>query len=456
MSESTASAITLLLLIAAAGKSAQIPLYLWLPDAMAGPTPVSALIHAATMVTSGVYLLIRMNPVLEASAEWATTTIAWVGAITALFAASIAVAQNDIKKVLAYSTISQLGYMFLAIGLGGYVAAVFHMVTHACFKALLFLGSGSVIHGMDGDQDMRHYGRLAKVMPITAITFIIGWLAISGVPPFSGFWSKDEVLLVAFDEGGWGKALWVIGILVALLTAFYMTRQVVLTFFGRYRYNDPRPDELPENAAPIEYPALYEPPAVADDVELPASVEQRAKHHPHESPWTMTASLVLLAGLAVFAGLLNLPFGGWHNLEKFLEPSLAGNEAHIDASGGLKVGLGAIAVIVAVVGVAVALGAYLRNKRSPKTLEPEVLAEGWYYDQTVSNFMGGPGRKAFEAVAWFDRTIIDGAVVGTGRAVQAASTGLQRVQNGFVRSYAALLASGGLLLLAYFLLRATL
>ena len=224
------------------GKSAQFPLYLWLPDAMAGPTPVSALIHAATMVTSGVYLLTRLNPILFEANSWVPNLIAWVGAGTALFAATIAIGQNDIKKVLAYSTVSQLGYMFLAVGTGAYVAAIFHMVMHAFFKALLFLGSGSVIHGMHDDQDMRHYGRLHKLMPITASTFIVGWLAIAGVPPFAGFWSKDEILAHAWDHN---KGLWVIGIVTALLTAFYMSRQVFMTFFGqRYRYSDPTKEEI--------------------------------------------------------------------------------------------------------------------------------------------------------------------------------------------------------------------
>jgi len=241
VAESTATFIAVMLFVGAIGKSAQFPLYLWLPDAMAGPTPVSALIHAATMVTSGIYLLTRVNPVIADAADWVPSLIAWVGVGTALFAATIAVAQTDIKKVLAYSTVSQLGYMFLAVGSGAYVAAVFHMITHAFFKALLFLGSGSVIHGMDGDQDLRHYGGLRRLMPITGITFIIGWLAIAGVPPFAGFWSKDEILAFAWNES---PALWAVGLVTAVLTAFYMTRQVLLTFFGRYRYPDPRADEV--------------------------------------------------------------------------------------------------------------------------------------------------------------------------------------------------------------------
>ncbi|MDY7101710.1 MAG: NADH-quinone oxidoreductase subunit L, partial [Actinomycetota bacterium] len=237
----TATGIALLLFVGAIGKSAQLPLYVWLPDAMAGPTPVSALIHAATMVTAGVYLMVRTNPILALAYDWAPDVVAWTGAITALFAATAAVAQQDIKKVLAYSTVSQLGYLFLAVGVGGYVAAIFHMITHAFFKALLFLGSGSVIHGMHHEQDMRRYGGLYRFMPITAGLFIVGWLAIAGVPPFAGFWSKDEILAYAFDVN---PALWAVGLVTALLTAFYMSRQVFMTFFGRYRYADATPEEI--------------------------------------------------------------------------------------------------------------------------------------------------------------------------------------------------------------------
>jgi NADH-quinone oxidoreductase subunit L len=241
----TATLVVVLVLLAAAGKSAQLPLYVWLPDAMAGPTPVSALIHAATMVTSGVFLLTRLNPVLAEADTWSRGLVAWIGAITALLAATIAVAQTDIKRVLAYSTVSQLGYLFLAVGVGGYVAAIFHMVTHAFFKALLFLGSGSVIHGLHDEQDMRRMGGLYKFMPVTGFTFIIGWLAIAGVPPFSGFWSKDEILLYAWNADSiGGKGLWAVGLVTALLTAFYMSRQVILTFLGRTRFFDATGDEI--------------------------------------------------------------------------------------------------------------------------------------------------------------------------------------------------------------------
>ena len=261
LASSTATVIVILLFVGAAGKSAQLPLYIWLPDAMAGPTPVSALIHAATMVTAGVYLMVRVNPLIAAADAWAPDAIAWVGVATALFAAGAAMAQNDIKKVLAYSTISQLGYMMLAVGTGAYVAAIFHMVTHAFFKALLFLGSGSIIHALDGDQDMRRYGALRAAMPVTAVTFIVGWLAIAGVPPLAGFWSKDEILAYAFDSS---PALWVVGLVTAVLTAFYMSRLVFMAFYGEARYGDER--------------------------------------HPHEPSTLMTVPLVVLgvAGLAAW------------------------------------------------------------------------------------------------------------------------------------------------------------
>src|SRR5689334_12062187 len=235
LSQSTVTAIALLLFVGAMGKSAQVPLHVWLPDAMEGPTPVSALIHAATMVTAGVFLVVRAHPFFEASSH-AGDVVAWVGVITALFAATVALVQNDIKRVLAYSTISQLGYMFLAAGVGAYSAAIFHMITHAFFKALLFLGAGSVIHGMHDEQDMRRMGALRKFMPVTFITFIVGWLAIAGIIPFSGFWSKDSILAKAWIHGDY--ALWVVGSVAAIATAFYMTRQVWLVFYGSERWSE--------------------------------------------------------------------------------------------------------------------------------------------------------------------------------------------------------------------------
>jgi NADH-quinone oxidoreductase subunit L len=443
----TATAIALLLFVGACGKSAQLPLYVWLPDAMAGPTPVSALIHAATMVTSGVYLMTRVNPILAQGYEWAPDVIAWTGAITALFAATIAVAQNDIKKILAYSTVSQLGYMFLAVGVGAYVAAIFHMVTHAFFKALLFLGSGSVIHGMHEEQDVRRMGGLRRYMPVTAVTFIIGWLAIAGVPPFAGFWSKDEILLFAFDAN---PALWAVGLVTALLTAFYMSRQVFLVFFGDERWRDAPVHASSEAEQSAEAVAEGDGDAHGSDGHAEVSHEHP---QPHESPWLMTLPLVVLAGLAVVAGGLNLPFTpDTHLLERWLHPVIGENEAHITVETATKVGLAVVAVIVGLVGIAAAAAVYLQKRRAP--IEPELLEEAWYYDRSISAFMDGPGRQGFEGVAAFDRNVVDGAVNGVAALVRGGGRGLRVLQSGFVRSYALGVAVGVVGLLTYFLTRA--
>jgi NADH-quinone oxidoreductase subunit L len=413
----TVTAIAALLFLGACGKSAQLPLFVWLPDAMAGPTPVSALIHAATMVTSGVFLMTRIAPLLDHSYSWVPNLIAIVGAATAIVAASIAVAQNDIKKVLAYSTISQLGYMFLAIGCGAYVAAVFHMVTHAFFKALLFLGSGSVIHGVHDEQDMRKMGGLAKFMPVTAVTFIIGWLAIAGVPPFAGFWSKDDILLNAFDKN---IVLWLVGFVTAVLTAFYMSRQVFMVFFGKERF------------------------------------ETEGEHavHPHESPWTMTLPLVVLAGLATAGGALNLPFS--HDtklLERWLAPVVEEFERHLDVPGTTQVVLAALTSVAAIGAILFARRVYLEHKVSADRLEPEILAHAWYYDEAISGFVGGPGEEVFEGVATFDRVAVDGAVNGVGTLVREGASRLRKVQTGYVRNYALGMAVGAFILIGLFLTR---
>jgi NADH-quinone oxidoreductase subunit L len=514
---STATFIALMLFVGAIGKSAQFPLYLWLPDAMAGPTPVSALIHAATMVTSGIYLLTRVNPIIADAADWVPTLIAWTGAGTALFAATIAVAQRDIKKVLAYSTVSQLGYMFLAVGSGAYVAAVFHMITHAFFKALLFLGSGSVIHGMDGDQDMAHYGGLRRFMPITAGTFVIGWLAIAGVPPFAGFWSKDEILAFAWNES---PLLWAVGLVTAVLTAFYMTRLVILTFFGRHRYADPRPDEVEDAwaaalaaaeeavvdaaaavdaalaaseaetdetdepavaeallaaraaheaaveerdgivASAAERPelpalALYGAPDVGPVADrLPDEVAERSGHHPHESPWTMALPLVVLAVLSVLGGLIQLPFSAaTKRLEGWLEPTLFGNEVHLSAGTGTLWILAAIAVAGGALGILVAVAAYLQRRVDHTAFEQPILADAWRFDRLVSNFMGGPGRAGFEATARFDSSVVDGAVESVATMVKAEAGLLRRFHNGLVRTYAAGIGAGAVGLVIWFLSR---
>jgi NADH-quinone oxidoreductase subunit L len=422
ISHVTATAIALMLFVGACGKSAQLPLYLWLPDAMEGPTPVSALIHAATMVTAGVFLMTRMNPVIAEAYHWAPTIIAVVGAATALFAATVAVAQNDIKKVLAYSTVSQLGYMFLAVGSGAYVAAIFHMITHAFFKALLFLGSGSVIHGMHHEQDMRKMGALRVLMPVTGFTFIIGWLAIAGVPPFAGFWSKDEILLYVFANN---RGLYVVGLVTALLTAFYMTRQVIMVFFGEAKWKD----HSEEHGAHGDFV-------------------------PHESPKIMLFPLVVLAVLSVGGGLLQLPFTkDLHFLEKWLEPIVEHGEAHISGSWAYdnKYLLMLVAIVVALGGIALAVGVY--GKKKLPAIEPQILANAWNYDKGVSAFMGGPGRQSFEGVAWADAHVIDGAVRGTGLVVRQSSGLVRKIQSGYVRVYAAAIVIGVLAMLAWFMWR---
>ena len=422
LNHGTATAIALLFFLGACGKSAQLPLYVWLPDAMEGPTPVSALIHAATMVTAGVYLMCRLNPILAVSTG-ALTVIAIVGAATALFAATVAVAQNDIKKVLAYSTVSQLGYMFLAVGSGAYVAAVFHMVTHAFFKALLFLGSGSVIHGLHDEQDMRRMGALRKFMPITAFTFIIGWLAIAGVPPFAGFWSKDEILLNAWDRS---PVLWAVGLVTALLTAYYMSRQVFMVFFGEARWAEARPG------------------AVGGAHQV---------REPHESPVTMVAPLVALAGLAVVGGVLNLPFfDRWKLLERWLDPVVGASLHHVSSGTGAKVTLAALATIAGIAGIVGAWLVYLRHR--VRAFEPAVLAAGWRVDAAYARVVDGPGRWAFNGLTWFvDTKLVDGAVNGLGVLARSSGTQLRRLQTGLVRRYALGIAGGAVLLLAWFATR---
>ena len=406
MSAAAGTAVSLLLFVAAAGKSAQLPLYVWLPDAMEGPTPVSAMVHAATMVTSGVYLLVRMNGLLT---DDALLVIAVIGAATALFAALSAVAQHDIKKVLAYSTISQLGFMFLAIGSGAYVAAIFHVITHAFFKALLFLGSGSVIHGMHDEQDMRKMGALRALMPITAGTFIVGWLAIAGVPPFSGFWSKDEILLAAWEQKNIGPLLWFVGLVTALLTAYYMTRQVILVFFGEQRWDE--------------------------DV------------HPHESSWTMTLPLCLLAGAGVGGGGINLPLvKEWLVLEHFLEPIFA-HPHHFSSGTSTKVVLAVISVVIGVLGITIATLAWLFRRIPTEQLEPEFLENAMYVDSTYARVVSGPGTSSFQKAADFDKGVVDGAVNGVGAAVRKLGQLIQPAQSGYMRNYATGVAIGALMIL---------
>ena len=422
ISKAAISAIAMLLFVGACGKSAQLPLYFWLPDAMEGPTPVSALIHAATMVTAGVFLMTRVGPVLVESYAWVPDTVAAVGAATALFAATIAVAQNDIKRVLAYSTVSQLGFMFLAIGSGAFVAAIFHMVTHAFFKALLFLGSGSVIHGMHHEQDMRKMGALRVAMPVTAFTFIIGWLAIAGVPPFAGFWSKDEILLYVYADN---RFLYAVGMLTALLTAYYMTRQVFMVFFGQARWHDASADH-----------------------------GAHGDFKPHESPRVMLIPLVVLAVLSVVGGGMQLPFSkNLHFLEHWLEPVVEESERKISSTWAYenKYVLLGVAIIVALAGIALSLAVYA--KRRLPAIEPRVLENAWYYDATVARLVGGPGKSAFDGITRFDARVVDGAVNGAGAVARHLGGLVRRSQTGFVRAYAALIAVGAVALLAWFVWR---
>jgi NADH-quinone oxidoreductase subunit L len=323
-------AITLLLFVGATGKSAQIPLYTWLPDAMAGPTPVSALIHAATMVTAGIYMIARSN-ILYTLAPISMDIVAGVGLFTALFAATIGLFQNDIKKVLAYSTVSQLGYMFLGLGVGAYTGAVFHVTTHAFFKALLFLGAGSVIHAMSGEQDIRNMGGLKKYLRITYITFLLGTIAISGIFPFSGFFSKDEILGHAFT---YNKFFWLMGVLGSVMTAFYMFRLFYLTFYGTFRGTE------------------------------------KQQHHLHESPATMTIPLIVLAALSVLGGLIGIPevFGGNHWLHHYLSPVFAASDFKMlskEISHSTEIMLMAVAVLAAGASIAAAWYYYVKNNNLP-------------------------------------------------------------------------------------------
>ena len=409
-----ATAITLLLLVGAAGKSAQLPLHVWLPDAMEGPTPVSALIHAATMVTAGVYMVARTSVFFELS-PFSSGVVATVGVGTALFAATIALGQWDIKRLLAYSTISQLGYMFLAVGATAYTAGIFHLMTHAFFKALLFLGAGSVIHGLAGEQDMRKMGRLRFKMPITFLTMAVAWLAISGIPPLSGFWSKDEILAVTFEQGGWFIVLWAVAIITAGLTAFYMTRMMYLTFFGSERWD--------EGASP------------------------------HESPTVMTMPLAVLAVLAAFGGLVGTP---WKNtFEHFLEPAFELVEGGHIPGGVIPWLLAAVSVGAAALGIWGAVRRYeAREVPTAESFTFRWVRNGYYLDDIYGNTIVLPGKLASAWVAFVaDVRGIDGLVNGAGVLVRRIGSALRPLQSGFVRHYSTVLVVGTVGVLWWFLMR---
>jgi NADH-quinone oxidoreductase subunit L len=432
---SLATAAGILLFVGACGKSAQLPLYVWLPDAMAGPTPVSALIHAATMVTAGVYMVARLS-FLYTLSPVAMAIVASVGAATALFAATIGICQVDIKKVLAYSTVSQLGYMFVAVGVGAYTAGIFHLMTHAFFKALLFLGAGSVIHAMSGEQDMLKMGALGGKMKVTAGTFVIASLAISGVPPLSGFVSKDEILWKAFSSTlspHWlGGVLWAVTYIAAGITAFYMFRAVFLTFFGKRRYSD------------------------------------EAAHHLHESPPVMTIPLILLAAGSVFAGFVGWPelLKGGNRFHHFLGP-VTGESAHAAsahaaeivshagpagaaASHGGESTLMVLSVVIGVVGILLAALLYLRNPAAPARIAAKVsglhrlVFRKYYVDEAYERTLVRPGFALSDKLMFkfFDALIIDGFINTLGITVRLFGSVLRLIQTGVVRTYALFMVLG--------------
>ncbi len=451
ISESTATAIALLLFVGCIGKSAQIGLHVWLPDAMEGPTPVSALIHAATMVTAGVFLVCRAHPFFERSGV-ALDVVALVGAVTALLAGTVALVQPDIKRVLAYSTVSQLGYMFLAAGVGAYSIAVFFVVVHAFYKGALFLGSGTVIHGTEETQDLRRLGGLRKFMPFTAVGFGIAWLTIAGLPPFSGFWAKDGVLAAAFFDHNY--AVWAIGLLAALLTGFYMTRETMLVFAGPERF---RPAEALEHA-PAEHDITASPTV---DYGMPAA-PAHMQHEPHEGTLTMILPVVVLAGLAMVAGVLELPFHGLEFLGTWLEPTFAGIEAPHPSSFLSGFALSMLAVVVGVTGIVLALKLYRRGLEDPE-VDPidaklgafgRLFGHAWYYDEGLAAAVGGPIRRsALWLAEVFDQKIIDGGVNGVAKLFGSAGTGMRKFQTGLVRQYALGIVLGMVALLIWTLYR---
>ncbi len=424
----TLTAIALLLFVGATGKSAQVPLYVWLPDAMEGPTPVSALIHAATMVTAGVYMVVRCSPIFSRS-EVALEVVMVIGILTALFAATIGLTQTDIKRVLAYSPVSQLGYMFAAAGVGASSAGIFHLMTHAFFKALLFLGAGSAIHALGGEQDLMRMGGMRKHVPITHATMLAAALAISGIFPLAGFFSKDEILWSAWTNGH--PMTWFVGLLTAGLTAFYMFRLVFLAFYGRERF----PEET--------------------------------RHHLHESPTSMTGPLVVLGFLSVVGGLVGVP--AWMGLGPnrffaFLEPALANTfrPEHAEASHAAELGFAGLSVLVALSGILIAYRIYVLRPESADTWAGRfraiyrLLLRKYYVDEIYDAAVVNPTVAGSREVLWkgMDVGIIDGAVNGVGRLIHASAGVLKDVQNGLVRSYAAWILLGAVALLFYvFMLR---
>ncbi|MCU1381376.1 MAG: nuoL [Acidobacteria bacterium] len=475
----TVSWITLLLFVGATGKSAQIPLYVWLPDAMEGPTPVSALIHAATMVTAGVYMIGR-NAVLFSHAPQTLAIVAVIGAATALMAGTIGVVQNDIKRVLAYSTVSQLGYMFLAMGVGAYGAGVFHLYTHAFFKALLFLGSGAVIHALAGEQDLRRMGGLKKDLPITYWTFLIGALAIAGVPGLAGFFSKDEILFRTFSSGH--MLLWVVGLLTSLLTAIYMFRVVFLAFHGERapqtpdahaaaahrREEEPRHLEHPQHPEHLEHPQHLEHLENLEHLEHLEHLENLENHenhenHLHDAPPAMAFALIVLAIGSVLAGYAGFPgvLGGGDRFARYLEPSFGVMPVEQAVEHGLEGTLMLVSIAAAVAGIGIAAYFFLKNRRAADDLAgrfgglQRLLLNKYYVDEIYDATVVQPIRIVSEAGLWkvVDVQLIDAAVNGVGQTIAGSSDRLRRIQTGSVRAYAASVFFGAVAILGYYLWR---
>ena len=451
LSSALAALFAILVFLGPVAKSAQFPLHVWLPDAMEGPTPISALIHAATMVAAGVFLIARMYPVFD-GIPVVMNVIAWTGAFTAFLGASIAITQNDIKKGLAYSTISQLGYMVMAMGIGAYSAGLFHLMTHAYFKAMLFLGSGSVIHGMEAvvghdpalAQDMRLMGGLRRFMPITALTFLIGTLAISGIPPFAGFWSKDEILGSAFEAN---PALWLIGWATAGLTAFYMFRMYFSTFEGEFRGKNTGIQQ--QLLAAAGRPVAAFGPGAMDTRELAAQTdhEHDPGHHseyPHESPLTMTLPLLLLAVPSTLVGLVGVPFDNY--FEQFIHPAgetavaVAAEAEAFDWTEFLV--MGGSSVGIALIGITIASLMYLRGKIDAKAIaykiKPlyEFSLNKWYFDDIYHKVFVIGLRRLARQIMEVDYRVVDGAVNLTGLFTLVSGEGLKYLENGRAQFYA--------------------
>jgi len=438
------TSIGLLLMVGAAGKSAQIPLYVWLPDAMEGPTPVSALIHAATMVTAGVYMVSRSSAIFE-RAPMAMMVVAIVGTLTALFAATIGIAQTDIKKVLAYSTVSQLGYMFMACGVGAFSAGIFHLMTHAFFKGLLFLAAGSVIHGIGGEQDMRKMGGLRAYMPVTFLTMSVATFTIAGFPPLAAYFSKDEILWKAYSSPNGSWVFWLIGVITAFITSFYMFRLWFLTFFGDYRGAEATQDAKHQSAAHATHDATD---------------QHGHGHGPHESPWVMLGPLVMLAILSIVGGWVGI--GG--RFEHFLAPvfqsgaaELAHESAGEAAGQGTETLLMLISVTAAVLGFLLAWTLYLRRPQLPARIAAglgalyDAVSHKYYIDELYAVLFVKPLIDGSTTILWHgvDQGVIDAAVNDSATAARHVSDNARHMQSGNLRSYAGWVAAGAAVVIAY-------